>query len=244
MNISARIRSLISHAMTAAEIHQLMPDVDVKLIRGCIQTMVKVDLLERIGDSKPYLYQVARPLKQKLRGYENVMAVSKAQQIRDWLKEHGPATNAQVSAGVGIKPKASSNTLFDMKKRGYVSRSEDGFFTFIRDPEPVQAMSQEARREAWRLNCQRQRDKARRAAPPKLPSAKKFAIKEPVKREAAQPVIVKYQTVDEWLAQGGVIDRSPTPLPFERLSRDDIASGMLRASSTAQLRTTRTYLVG
>lgn len=243
MNISARIRSLISHAMTAAEIHELMPDVDVKLIRGCIQTMVKVDLLERIGDSKPYLYQVARPLKQKLRGYEKVMAVSKAQQIRDWLKEHGPATNAQVSAGVGIKPKASSNTLFDMKKRGYVSRSEDGIFTFICDPEPVQAMSQEARREAWRLNCQRQRDKALRASPPKLPATKKIVTKVSTKNETAQPTIVKYQTVDEWLAQGGVIDRSPTPLPFERLSRADIDMSY-RAASTAQLRTTRTYLVG
>ena len=62
-------------------------------------------------------------------------------------------------------------------------------------------------------------------------------------KEKAEPKAVKAQTVDEWLAQGGVIDRSPTPLPFERLSQADIDMSY-RAASTAQLRTTRTYLVG
>lgn len=230
--------------MTAAEIHELMPDIDVKLIRGCIQTMVKVSLIERIGASKPYLYKVARPLKQKLRGYENVMAVSKAQQIRDWLNENGPANNSEVANGLILNPKECSKSLFDMRKRGYVSRSHDGYFTLICDPEPVQAMSESEKREAERIKSQKRRDRAKliSARTPSIVKRKPKAIRVVDKKESKEFSRIQAQSVEDWLKAGGVIDRSPTIPKFERLTKDDIASGFYRSHCHSHQRISRSYL--
>lgn len=236
MNLSERIRSCLSSPKTSADVHSIIGG-DLALIRGCIQTMVKVGLLQRIGEAKPYLYRVARPLKQKLRGYEKVMAASKAQKIRDWLKKHGPATNAQVSAGVQMKPKASSKTLCDMRKRGYVSRSEDGYFAFVADPEPVQGMSEDERREANRINNKRKRDRAKKAAKAVKPAPDKMTISMPKPTN----IQVKAQSVDEWLKQGNKIDRSPTPTRFERLTHEDIVSAARRGFGGYQTPQTRRF---
>lgn len=237
MNLSERIRSCLSSPKTAADVHSEIGS-NLALIRGCIQTMVKAGLLERIGETKPYRYRVARPLKNKLRGYEKVMAASKAQQIRDWLKQHGPATNAQVSQGVSMKPKASSKTLCDMRKRGYVSRSEDGYFAFLADPEPVQGMSEDERREANRINNKRKRDRAKNAA---LKSVKRISDKMTISMPKPVNVKVKAQSVDEWLKQGNKIDRSPTPSRFERLTHDEIVAGARRGFGGYQTPQTRRF---
>lgn len=165
------------------------------------------------------------------------MAVSKAQQIRDWLKEHGPATNAQVSAGVEIKPKASSKTLCDMRKRGYVSRSEDGYFAFVADPEPVHGMSEDERREANRINNKRKRDRAKKAAKAVKRAPDKMTISMPKPTN----IQVRAQSVDEWLKQGNKIDRSPTPTRFERLTHEDIVSGARRGFGGYQTPQTRRF---
>lgn len=236
MNLSERIRSCLSSPKTAADVHSTIGG-DLALIRGCIQTMVKVGLLQRIGEAKPYRYQVARQLEHKMRG-KNRMVVSKAQQIRDWLKEHGPATNAQVSAGVEMKAKASSKTLCDMRKRGYVSRSEDGYFAFVADPEPVQGMSEDERREANRINNKRKRDRAKKAA---AKAVKRAPDKMTISMPKPTNIQVKAQSVDDWLKQGNKIDRSPTPSRFERLTHEDIVNGARRGFGGYQTPQTRRF---
>lgn len=166
------------------------------------------------------------------------MAVSKAQKIRDWLKEHGPATNAQVSQGVSMKPKASSKTLCDMRKRGYVSRSEDGYFAFLADPEPVQGMSEDERREANRINNKRKRDRAKKAA---AQSIKRAPDKMTISMPKPKNVHIKAQSVDEWLKEGNKIDRSPTPSRFERLTHDEIVSVARRGFGGYQTPQTRRF---
>lgn len=236
MNLSERIRSCLSSPKTAADVHSEIGG-NLALIRGCIQTMVKVGLLERIGDAKPYCYRVARQLNHKMRG-KNRMVISKAQQIRDWLKEHGPATNAQVSQGVAMKPKASSKTLCDMRKRGYVGRSEDGYFAFVADPEPVQGMSEDERREANRINNKRKRDRSKKAG---LKSVNRIPDKMTISMPKPVNVQVKSQSVDEWLKQGNKIDRSPTPSRFERLTHDEIVAGARRGFGGYQAPQTRRF---
>lgn len=166
------------------------------------------------------------------------MAVSKAQKIRDWLKEHGPATNAQVSQGVSMKPKASSKTLCDMRKRGYVSRSEDGCFAFLADPEPVQGMSKDERREANRINNKRKRDRAKKAV---SQSIKRIPDKMTISMPKLVNVKAKAQSVDEWLKEGNKIDRSPTPSRFERLTHDEIVAGARRGFGGYQTPQTRRF---
>lgn len=240
MNISARIRSLIGYAMTAAQIHELMPDVDVKLIRGCIQTMVRVGIADRIGDKKPYQYKVARSLKPQKRGFRTVI-VTLAERIRNLLEANGPMVNAQVAEAIGEPPKETSRAMFDMKRRGYIRRSDDGSFTFVSHP-PKRVYLTPAEYTAKIAAEKRKRESRIAIAKSKL-AIKSKPMTVVKAKEKPEPMPVKAQTVDEWLAEGGVIDRSPTPLPFERLSRADIDMSY-RAASTAQLRTTRTYLVG
>jgi len=69
VNTSENIRSLISLPLTAHEIHAKMPEVDLKLIRGCIQRMVATGIVRKIGESRPYSYQLARKLKRTNRGF-------------------------------------------------------------------------------------------------------------------------------------------------------------------------------
>lgn len=237
MNLSERIRSCLSSPKAAADVHSTIGG-DLSLIRGCIQTMVKVGLLERIGDAKPYCYQVARQLNHKMRG-KNRMAVSKAQQIRDWLKKNGKATNAEISNGVALKPKISSKTLCDMRKRGYVIRSEDGYFSFVSDPEPVKRLTPEERREANRIKNSRRSSRAYR-------KRKKDRITAYIKKDSdnsinSKTLQVKAQSVDEWLKEGNKIDRSPTPTRFERLTHEDIVSGARRGFGGYQTPQTRRF---
>jgi hypothetical protein len=242
VNISASIRSLISHPMTAAEIHELMPDVDVKMIRGCIQTMVKVGIADRIGDKKPYQYKVARDLKPQNRGF-NTVIVTLSERIRNLLEASGPLVNAQVAEALGEPPKETSRAMFDLKRRGYIHRSDDGLFTFISHPpkrvyltpaEYTAKIAEEKKKKAARLQ----------AAVSKVAGRGKAITVAAKKPQAHRFSTMKGETVEEYLARGQKIDRSPTIPKFERLTAEDIASSSFRAASTSQIRTARTYLVG
>jgi len=239
VNISERIRSLISHAMTAAEIHELMPDVDVKMIRGCIQPMVASGVMHRVGDKKPYKYQLGRGLEIHNRGRN----LNITQQVREYIRGHAPISSDRIAMGTGLALKVVRSRVSEMKKRGMLVRDDNGLYSMGRELicRPSKRTEEDKRRDA-RDASRRRRARERAARESKRPKESTPMTVVKVK-EKADPKAVKTQTVDEWLAEGGVIDRSPTPLPFERLSRDDIDMSY-RAASTAQLRTTRTYLVG
>ncbi len=126
MNISDRIRSLISSPKTASDIHKEMPGVSITLIRGCIQTMVRVGLVNRIGSKKPYSYQVARSLKQPNRGFD-LTKVSFAQQIRDALKT-GPKSSKEITHILGSDGTKVGYALRECIDRGQVARIGHGYF--------------------------------------------------------------------------------------------------------------------
>lgn len=239
MNISARIRSLISHPMTAAEIHELMPDVDVKLIRGCIQPMVSSGVMHRVGDKKPYKYQLGRGLEIHNRGRN----LNITQQVRACIRHNGPISADRIQIETGINMKDVRSRISEMKKRKFVIQDENGLYSIGRDLKCKPSERTEEDKRLANLESQRKRRNRERA----LRESKRPKESTPMTvvkaKEKADPKAVKAQTVDEWLAEGGVIDRSPTPLPFARLSRADIDTSC-RTASTAQLRTTRTYLVG
>lgn len=239
MNISARIRTLISHPMAAAEIHELMPDVDVKLIRGCIQPMVASGVMHRVGDKKPYKYQIGRCLEIHNRGRN----LNITQQVRDYVRAHAPISSDRIAIGTGFELKVVRSRVNEMKKRGMLVRDENGLYSIGRELicPPSTRTAEDKRRDARDASRRRRaRERALRESKRPKESTPMTVVKV---KEKAEPKSVKAQTVDEWLAEGGVIDRSPTPLPFERLSRADIDMSY-RAASTAQLRTTRAYLVG
>lgn len=228
MNLSERIRSCLSSPKTAADVHSEIGG-NLALIRGCIQTMVKVGLLQRIGEAKPYRYQVARQLKQKLRGVEKTMAVSQAQQVRDWLKAHGPAKNAEVSKGTGFPPKQCSRILSYMKRYGCVRRDDERMYHFVRDAIQMQAMTAEQKREANARNNRTMRARIKAIQQQEIANARKpdtMTIK--VKRDAQPIDNSPRQTVEEWLKEGGKIDRSPTEHKFERLTKADIEAAAVR----------------
>lgn len=239
MNISARIRSLIIHPMTAAEIHRNMGDVDVKLIRGCIQTMIASGVMHRVGDKKPYKYQLGRGLEIHNRGRN----LNITQQVRACIRHNGPISADRIQIETSLKMKDIRSRISEMKKRKFVIQDENGLYSIGRELKCKPSQRTEEDKRLANLEAQRKRRNRERA----LRESKRPKESTPMTvvkvKEKAEPRAVKAQTVEEWLAQGGVIDRSPTPLPFERLSRADIDMSY-RAASTAQLRTTRTYLVG
>lgn len=240
MNISERIRSLISHSMTAAEIHSKMPDVSLPLIRGCIQTMVASGMMHKTNDSRPYKYQLGRGLEIHSRGRN----LNITQQVRACIRHNGPISADRIQIETGIKIKDIRSRISEMKKRKFVIQDENGLYSIGRELKCRPSERTEEDKRIASLEAQRKRRNRERA----LRESKRPKESTPMTvvkvKEKAEPKYVKAQTVDEWLAEGGVIDRSPTPVPFERLTADDIAQGAFRASSTAQLRTKRSYLAG
>ncbi|UWJ04749.2 hypothetical protein CUB19_gp30c [Stenotrophomonas phage CUB19] len=227
MNLSERIRSCLSSPKAAADVHSEIGG-NLALIRGCIQTMVKVGLLERIGDAKPYRYRVARKMNKNLRGKYR-MATSQAQQVREWLKANGPAKNAEVSKGTGFPPKQCSRILSYMKRYGCVSQDEERNYHFVRDAIQMQAMTAEEKREANARNNRTMRSRIKAIQQQEIANSRKpDAMTIKVKRDSQPIDNSPKQTVDEWLADGGVIDRSPTEHKFERLSHEEIMGGAKR----------------
>lgn len=233
MNKSERIRSLIIKPMTAAEIHTEMPDVPIPLIRGLLQTMLHRGLAHRIGDKRPYQYKVGRGLEIHKRGTDlNITA-----QVRSCIKEHGPISPDGIAKITGIKVREVRARITEMKKRKFIEADANGLIVFLRDRiTPSTRMADSERRQRDRVRMKLARQKAAQSRPVKSTPMTVVNLK-----GKPEPKNVVAQTVDEWLKAGGVIDRSPTPLPFERLSRDDIDTSY-RARSTVMARTARSYL--
>lgn len=241
MNKSERIRSLISLPKTAAEIHIHLPKVSIQLIRGCIQTMVQVGLVNRLADKKPYTYQVARSLKQQNRGFD-LSKVSFAQQIRDILK-NGPKTSKEITAILGSDGIKVGYALRECLNRAQVSRTEDGLFEFICDPVVPEKMSKEERRN-------RQAEYRKRKAEEEGREYKAIPTRRRKESANNQYTAIKpknvvdlsgHQTVEEWVKAGGVIDRSPTIPKFERLKEGDIFEVRYKKGTSYPSTSSRAY---
>lgn len=239
MNLSERIRSLISEPMTSADISKTI-DVRVKLVRGLIQTMLRLGIVTKIGDKRPYKYQVVRELKEQHRGFG--LKSNTSQKIRDLLKEED-MTPGQIGAELAVKVETVYQHMRDMIPGGYIAKNPNGTYRWLKDPKPPMT-------EQERAEKRRERRRAKRAAGainPRVKPAKPrhermvpITIKKPVVTSSGKPA----QTVDEWLAQGGVIDRSPTPVRFERLTQKDISSHDYRGRPSSVQRVARSYLAG
>lgn len=213
--------------MTAAEIHSQMPEVSLALIRGCIQTMVKVGLVTRIGSNKPYSYQVARSLKQPNRGFD-LTKVSFAQQVRDALKA-GPNRAVNIAEMLGSTSQKVGETLRENRKSGFCKSIGDGMYEFVYDPTPKPLMSKADR-------AARQADYRKRKAEEAGREYKPNPLKAHKDSPNRQYTVIKPKTIDDrptpstedWIKAGGVVDRSPTRSPFERLTVEDICNSPIK----------------
>jgi hypothetical protein len=197
--------------MTALDIHHKMPDVPLPLIRGLLQTMLHRGLAHRIGDTRPYSYKVGRGAETHNRGKDlNITAV-----VRECIKAHGPISAKRIVEETGVSIQEVRARITEMKKRKFIAVDENGLFTFLRDRiTPSQRMSDEKRKEIDRnrMRLARQKEALRRS--------QVISVKPKVAFKFAGPA----QTVEEWLASGGVIDRSPTQSRFEHLTTEEIMS--------------------
>jgi hypothetical protein len=234
--MSERIRSLIVEPMTATEIHSKMPDVSLPLIRGLIQTMLARGLAHRIGDKRPYRYKVGRGLEIHNRGRDlNVTA-----QVRDCIKKSGPISPDRIAMETGIAIREVRARITEMKKRKFIQADENGCLVFLRDRiTPTTRMADSERRQRDRVRMKLARQKAAQNRPVQSTPMTVVNLK-----GKPEPKNVVAQTVDEWLKAGGIIDRSPTPVPFERLTIEDIAPHDYRARPNVGQRASRSYLAG
>jgi len=156
------------------------------------------------------------------------MAVSQAQQVRDWLKANGPAKNAEVSKGTGFPPKQCSRILSYMKRYGCVSQDDERKYHFVRDAIQMQAMTADEKREANARNNRTMRSRITAIQQQGIANSRKpDAMTIKVKRQVVEDDRPK-QSVEDWLKAGGKIDRSPTEHKFERLTKADIESAAAR----------------
>lgn len=238
MNLSERIRGCLESPKTATQV-ELELGVDAALVRGCIQSMFYSGMVSRIGGRRPYLYQAVRGPELSKRG----LNLNITQQVRACIREHGPISAHGINEKTAISMRHIYSRLSELKKRKFIEMDANGCYVFLRESKnPPILTPDERKQKAKEADARRRR--------------RQKAMKKPVRHEKCAPLTVvkdkqpvkvaapcKPMTVDEWIANGGVIDRSPTPLPFERLSRDDIDTSY-RARSTVMARTARSYLAG
>lgn len=149
--------------------------------------------------------------------------MSLAERIRVALKRLGPMPTAQVAIAVESTSKKASAALNEMKSGGYVRRSEDGIFHFIKDPAPPKRTSAKERREQWASSSRK-----RRAIAARNPKLKIISVTKAKPEKVSPPVST--ETVAQFLARGGRIELAPVKHTFERLTRDDIMGGSYRVS--------------
>lgn len=137
--------------------------------------------------------------------------MSTAEKIREQLKIRQMAP-AEIAQTIGITTERCYQGLRDMLGT-YVAKMGDGTYMWLRDPK--KAMTDEEK------NAKRRARKK-----PEAPKVSQSIRQRPIQIRRAP--VVSYegprQSVEEWLAAGGVIDRSPTQSRFERLTTDEILS--------------------
>lgn len=234
MNLSERIRGCLESPKTATQVESEL-GVDAALVRGCIQSMFYSGMVSRIGGRRPYQYQAVRGPELSKRG----LNLNITQQVRACIREHGPVDAHGINEKTGIAIRAIRNRISELKKRKFIAQDLDGKCTFVRESKNPPELTPEERKEKARELKARQRRREKALRSEKCTPLTIVKVKEPPK-----PVAVKPMSVDEWLAQGGVIDRSPTPIPFERLTASDIGGADWRGRPMMPNRAARHYLAG
>ncbi len=207
-NVSEVIRGLIGEgAMNSIEIHDsLNGSLSKRHVRSIIREMVKSGILVKASDKIPYKYAIGRKseretpysdadveaVRTKIEGMEGCLA----DKIRAAVKLM-PMHPRHIVIATGYTKKTINGSLFDMARRGYIERLEDGRYSFVKDP------SLKPRN--------RGRDIMRNVS---VASAK------PEKVDAWKDA--EGETVEAFLARGGKIDYSETIHKFENLTHEEI----------------------
>lgn len=234
MNLSERIRGCLESPKTATQVESEL-GVDAALVRGCIQSMFYSGMVSRIGGRRPYLYQVVRGPELHKRG----LNLNITQQVRACIREHGPISAHGINEKTAISMRYIYSRLSELKKRKFIEMNANGCYVFLRESKNPPELTPDERKEKARELKARQRRRQKALRPQKCVPLTVVKVK-----QAAQAVAHKPMTVDEWLAQGGVIDRSPTPIPFERLTASDIGGSDWRGRPMMPNRASRNYLAG
>lgn len=239
MNLSERIRGCLESPKTATQVESEL-GVDAALVRGCIQSMFYSGMVSRIGGRRPYQYQAVRGPEVHKRG----LNLNITQQVRACIREHGPIDAHGINEKTAIPIRAVRTRINELKKRNFIAQDAEGKCTFVRESKNIATVTPEEKREKARLLKQRQRkrDAQLRNGTRHEKCAPMTVVKKKPLGSCTAPT--KPMTVGEWLAQGGVIDRSPTPIPFERLTASDIRGADWRGRPMIPNRAARHYLAG
>lgn len=193
--------------MNSIEIHDaLNGSLSKRHVRSIIREMVKSGILVKASDKIPYRYAIGRKseretpysdadveaVRVKIEGIKG----SLADKIRAAVKIM-PMQPRHIVIATGYTKKTINGSLFDMVKRGYIERLEDGRYSFVKDP------SLKPRN--------RGRDIMRNVSVAKAKPEKVDAWKD-----------AEGETVESFLARGGKIDYSDTPNKFENLTHEEI----------------------
>lgn len=193
--------------MNSIEIHsELGGSMPQRQVRSIIREMVKSGILVKASYKIPYKYAIGRKSERdvpysdaeveavrfKIEGMDG----SLADKIRAAVKIL-PMHPRHVAIATSYTKKVISGSLFDMAKRGYIERLEDGRYSFVRNPQATQ------------------RNKGRDAM-------RNISIAKPKTEKVDSWKDLEGETVDKFLARGGVIDRSPFVAKFENLNHDEI----------------------
>lgn len=200
---NAEILEIIGHVTTA------------KKLQFIIKDMMKSGMLIKHGDKQPYRYGIGRPSKRPgiaktqdktkkvheaytMAEVEDVkekvagVTGSHAYRIREALKLL-PMRPIHVAYVTDVERRTATKSLSWMVEAGNVERLEDGRYKFMKDPKV-------AGKEVLRnMSISRRR-----------------------MHEEASSYEGEAETIEEFLARGGVIERCATPFKFERLKHDEI----------------------
>ena len=155
--------------------------------------------------------------------------VSFSQQVRDVLKS-GPNRPIRIAEILGSTGQKVQDALRENRKSGYCISLGDGMYEFVRDPVPKTTMPKAERLARQAAYRKRKAEEAGREYAPNPMKARKesknkqYTVIKP-KIEDSRPL----PSTEDWLKAGGVIDTSPTPHRFERLTVEDIRHHSLRA---------------
>lgn len=138
--------------------------------------------------------------------------VNKSDLFRKALKML-PMTPQHAALATGLSRRYLASLASDMAERGYVRRLDDGRYEFVFSPP------------------------TRKQKIPTFTKKKNQPIVFSAKRDRGAWAGKDGETVEEFLARGGEIDRSPTDFKFERLTDAEIRANLGRPTSGHQMPT-------
>lgn len=218
-NVSEMIREFLSESpVSSLDILEGIGNVTtIKRLRGILGGMHRLGMINKLGEEAPYVYTIARKTVKKydknaykkeiskrdelpytiedvdaLKDKLDFNARQRSQLIRQAIKLL-PMRPMHIAMATGLHRKHVSGTISDMLQRGYVKKREDGCYEFVKSP----------KNEA-------------------IDTMRNMSIgsQKPAKVDAWKDI--EAETVEEFIARGGVIDRTPYRAHFENLKHEDI----------------------